>query len=547
MIRPLTVCLVAGLLPVLCAVSEAAEPPVRGFYWGVDNAGGPFNLHQLPWTEELLDEFQFDLWVQHYWPKKKIGANRAYIRAIDAWCAARDIHWATNLEHANWVQHFAGEHGNDWFRREDGRHFFLFPEALLEELGAAERLLGLMYDEAEHMQICANMVSKANRPFMYDPAGHALAGAADAFAEAASAVARRHRRHGVRLYTEHVFPVLFHGFARAGFTAGAKLLKEGWSPVHTACAMGAALQYDTPLWLTPDLWGLSNYPGHTVEEYRSALLFAYHMGAGCIYTENLAYKGAGENEGTCSLICVEGGRFTVTPYGEVAKWFINEYVPAHPRGYTFRDVRPRAAIVRQPDTCWGQGGTWYPDTLFGHPDWKPDETTRAWIRLWHLLTRGAVPVESLSWFGRGYEGKPLQFACPVDGIAVYDHHVGYGRLKGLEAIFLTGIGISAETRDAVARCVREGALCAALPHLLPEAVREKMGEKNTLQDGGGTWIRAAGFLEAHVRKAVRPLLPAPGRIRYRFGDAVVEFLLDLDDPHKTIREVRVNGDAAYAR
>ncbi len=534
------------LVCALVAPFHAAASPA-GVLWGVDNAGGPFNLHELPWAEKLLDEFQFDLWVQHYWPRKETAANRAHIRAIDAWCAARDIQWVANLEHANWAQHFIDEHGNDWFRRDDGRHFFLFPDTLLEEFGGAERLLGLMYDEAEHMQMCANMISEAHRPFMYDPAGDILAEAGDAFVEAASEVARRHRRHGVRLYTEHVFPVLFHGFARAGFNAGTKLLKEGWSPVHTACAMGAALQYETPLWLTPDLWGLSDYPGHTVEEYRSALLFAYHMGADCIYTENLAYKGAGENEGACSLICVEGDAYTVTPYGDVAKWFISEYVPAHPRRHTFRDARPRTAIVRQPDTCWGQGGTWYPDTLFGHPDWKPNETTRAWVSLWHLLTRGTVPAESLTWFGPGYKGRPLQFACPVDGVVVYDHHVGYDLLQGLEAILLTGLGVSEGTRDAVARSVREGALCVALPHLLPDGVREKMGEDNTLPEGDGVWIRAADFLDPHVRDAVAPLLPEPGHIRYRFGDGTVEFFIDLDDPHKTLREVRVNGDVTWTR
>src|SRR5690606_15596274 len=72
--------------------------------------------------------------------------------------------------------------------------------------------------------------------------------------------------------TEHVFPVLFHNYARAGFTISYKLMKESWAPMWTAAAMGAALQYGDELWSCLDLWfaGVPGnspmYPGHSPNE-----------------------------------------------------------------------------------------------------------------------------------------------------------------------------------------------------------------------------------------------------------------------------------------
>ncbi len=137
-----------------------------------------------------------------------------------------------------------------------------------------------MYDEPEHHQNNANAVPGLDRPAIFDPAGWTLAQAADAHTAAVAALVDQHQRHGLCLFTEHVTPVMFHTFARAGCTAGTKVLDEAWSPAYVACALGASIQYGTPLWVTPDLWGLQGYPGHSPEEYRSALLLAYHL-SGC--------------------------------------------------------------------------------------------------------------------------------------------------------------------------------------------------------------------------------------------------------------------------
>ena len=271
-----------------------------GMRWGFDEYGRQPRLDRRPWAPGAMEAFGFDLWVHHYVPKASIQANRDEIREIDAWCGQRGLTWLLNVEDANWKAGFVDERGRDWYNHGDGRHHFRFPDELLETLGACQHLEGLLYDEAAHMQGCANRMAEGiDQPWVYDPEarGDTLAGAADAFAVAAGELAALHAAYGIRLYTEHVFPVMYHGFARAGWVAATKVLKENWSPAYLACAMGAALQYGTPLWVTPDLWGMSGYPGHSVDEYRSALLLAYHLG-GIASIRGFTYDHAGDAQGS---------------------------------------------------------------------------------------------------------------------------------------------------------------------------------------------------------------------------------------------------------
>ena len=502
-----------------------------GMRWGFDEYGHDQRLDRRPWANAAMEAFGFDLWVHHYRPLESIQANRAAIQEIDAWCGQRGMTWLLNVEDANWKAKFVDERGRDWYNHADGRHYYLFPEELLEALGACQHLEGLLYDEAAHMQGCANKIAEGiDQPWVYDPAGDALVDGADAFAEAVGELAALHARYSIRLYTEHVFPVMFHGFARAGWTAATKVLKENWSPAYIACAMGAALQYGTPLWITPDLWGMSGYPGHSVEEYRSALLLAYHLGADCIYTESFTYDH--EKRGQGSLVHDRGEGYDVTPYGEITRWFRQTYLPAHPRGYTFRDVRPRVAIIRQEDGCWGQALSWLPDRLFGHPDWRSTSTTETWLRVWHLLSRGVIPVDSLSWHGGYTRDTEHQLFCPLDGVVVYDHRVGAERLAGVEVLFLVGLGVSPETLAAVEDAVAGGATCVIQPHLAPPAVREGVDADGCLAQGQGRWVVQADPLAPEVRRAVQPVLPAMGVLRYQFGDREVVFTPVDGDPDR---------------
>lgn len=504
----------------------------RPLRWGVDTAGRPGHIERLPWARQLLDEFGFDLWMDHFAPQATVAASADRLREIEAFASANGIRWMANLEHANWSNGFMDDHGREWYHKPDGRYYFQFPDDLLELLGSCRALQGLMYDEAEHMQNCSNNIAHNNKPWMYDPAGQSLTQAAEGFERAVGQVADLHRRYGLRLYSEHVFPVLFHSFARAGWTAASKVLKENWAPAFIACALGAAKQYGTELWLTPDFWWMGDCPGHTPEEYRSALLLSYHMGADCIYTENLAWFTDPRHPSYGpTLIEADTSGYRTAPLGEVARWFRQEYVPAHPRYYAFEQLQPRVAIIRQPDACWGQGSSWLPDTLFGCAAWHSDSTTEAWLRIWHLLSRGVIPATTLSWNANyGTHDDPFRFFCPLDGVIVYDHRVTLPHIQSAEVLFLTGIGISQETLQAVETRVQEGAVCIALPHLAPEGVRRAAGDNGELALGSGRWVTTTDFLAPHVRRAVRPVLPRYDTIRYRFGEHEVSFRMAGHDP-----------------
>jgi len=497
------------------AIAEDAPVPMR---WGFDDAGSTLGLTGHPKAEQLLDEFGFNFWNLHYFPNRSMAINHENIRMLDAFCDEHGLDWVANVESPNFVKEHIDETGTDWYNREDGRHFSVFPDELLEEFADCERLWGIMYDEAAHMQNSRNKVAGMDSPWIFDPEGHTLEGAADGFTEAVREVGDLHGEYGIPLSTEHVFPVLFHGFARAGWTAGTKVLKENWSPAYVACALGAALQYDTELWITPDLWGMGGYPGHSPDEYRSALLLAYHMGADCIYTENLAFEERTNPRG--GMVRMTEDDYELTEWGEVTKWFAKEYMPQNPREYDFRDIKPRVALVRQPDSCWGQSDSWLPNMLFGHKEWPSNETTEAWLKIWHLLSRGVISEHSLSWHNTKLRlARPYQFFCPLDGVVVFDHLVGKEHLQGVEVIFLTGLGGSDETLAAIEECVAEGATCVGLPHLMPGRVPEG-GE---LREGKGLWVSTSDFLAPRVAERVKHVIPEGDVIRYRFGDQTVTF------------------------
>ena len=557
--------LLCGVMAISAVMGESvteAEEKVWPLRFGVDDAGGPFSVRDFPWAAEMFSELGFDLWVSHFLPPAgrwgtqeqllryheeqgidlnipgfedtpRMAMAAHYIRDMEAFCQEHGLHWIINLESANWIESFLDDKGRDWFRRDDGRQYFKFPPELIAELADTENLLGLMYDEAEHMQSTSDPeraerhgIAGLGRPFMYDPAGDVLTDAADGLAEAAADARRVYEDTGLSLYTEHVFPIMFHPFARAGYVAAPKILKESWSPIVIAQAMGAAIQYDTELWITPDLWFPGTYPGHSVEEYRSALLLAYHMGADCIYTENLAFDH--NNQGIGSLILYDDDRYEVTPYGEVTKWFIHDYVPAHPRHYSFRELKPRIAIIRQEDGCYGQATAWLPDTLFGHPEWQSTLETEAWFKLWHLLSLGVVPADTLSWHAGSMARRSYQVFAPLDGVVVFDHHVRKKHFAEADLIILTGIGVSEATLADVAERVREGAVCIGMHALLPESVQAETGENGSFEDGAGRWIATTDFLAPHVRQAIIPFLPQHDRIRYRFGDHEVH-IRPIDD------------------
>src|ERR1035437_1180526 len=149
-----------------------------------------------------------------------------------------------------------------------------------------------------------------------------------------------------------VWPVMFHTIARAGIGVACKVMGMSYAPVSVAIALGAAQQYNTRLWICLEMWSQGSgdaLPGHSPEEFRSNLLFAYWMGVDHIYVEGAGWNflPAGAQGVPWNLVSYQAEqRYRLTEYGRILRWFCREYVPNHPRDYTFTDVVPEIVIVR---------------------------------------------------------------------------------------------------------------------------------------------------------------------------------------------------------
>jgi hypothetical protein len=515
---------------------NAPEPPAiigTPLVWGVDYAGYTPNSSV---EDSILDDFGFDLVVRHYYPRPSREWAALELRGISHFYEANKVKWILNFEDANYTDSYIDDQGYDWYNRADGRHYFMFPDDILDSLSTLSHKPGVMYDEAAHMQNSRNYT--LNKPYFLNATTvSSLEDASGAFIQKANEIAGIYQEHGLQLYSEHVFPVNIHTLADAGFIPVTKILKENNIPAYIACALGAAIQYDTPFWLTPDLWFFNDYPGHNAKQYKSALLMAYHMGAEGIYTENLGYSGDGS--GSLIKVDADGNGYQKTTLGDIAKWFRWEYAPANPRSYAVNDLIPKIAIIRQEDACWGQSDSWLKDELFGNTNWPSTSTTAAWLEIWHLLSNDKIPKESISWHNNAYSETPYQVFYPLDGVVVFDEKVEHIHLTNVELIFLTGLKISTTTLNAVQLRVQAGATCISLPHLAPDSIYNQTGNNGSVIDGQGLWVVTESFLSTVVREAVQPFLPTDNFIRYKFGNTEVRFT-PVDGDNDEINVIFIN-------
>jgi hypothetical protein len=401
-------------------------------------------------------------------------------------------------------------------------------DSLKKDLASRPGFLGFLMDEADHMQINAHWpvidyYGYEDRHYLAETEGLDLFDARQAVLEA---LYRRNADLGLPgkpAAVEFLFPVMMHTSARAGLHLSPKILKETCGPAMLAVALGAARQYGVDFWIDVDYWWHNETIGHPAERFRSALLLAYWSGASRIYVEGGAQW---SNKHPV-------GKEIEAAYID----FLQKYVPAHPRPYDWQDFSPEIAILRYDDTCFDERQKWvgeYPGPLYGHAPAGPENTE--WLNLWSLLSHGFVRTDSVShqWEARRFGSRTL-FA-PLHNLAVYDHEAGYETLAGLKLIFLTGPLISPETLRAVARCVREGALCVLPPRLAPPGSGlGAIAEPTRVEDGAGKWLVVPDFYRLHyecffagpalplLRETLRGLTGDGDHLVYRFGERTVRF------------------------
>jgi len=216
------------------------------------------------------------------------------------------------------------------------------------------------------------------------------------------------------------------------------------------------------------------------------------------------------------------------------------------------------AIIRFDDTDVGQK-SWGVDRLYGAPQLKPDRDTSAWLGLWNVLTWGKTGRDGIAWFKPSvrhtgndpryhqevtpsYLTEPAAlehtFFVPLNGAVVFDHLVGYDKLKGIPLLFLTGKYVSAETMAAIRRCVSEGAVCVAWgPLAAANGITGWKKGVNVERYGRGRFVLTDDFEAASAVSHYRRFLGKPNEIRYRFGDRSVVLKRITDNSV----DVRVTG------
>ena len=407
-------------------------------------------------------------------------------------------------------------------------------ENLRQELASRPGFLGFMLDEADHMQINAHWpvidyYGYEDQHFLAETEGLDLLAARQVVLEAlqkrnaACSVAGKDGKELRSAAVEFLFPVMMHTAARAGLNLSPKILKETCGPAMLAVALGAARQYGVDFWIDVDYWWHNETLGHSLERFRSALLLAYWSGASQIYVEGGAQWSKGHPL---------GGQIE-SAYVD----FLQNYVPAHPRFYDWREFTPEIAILRYDDTCFDERQKYlgeYPGPLYGHVPAGPENTE--WLNIWSLLSHGFVRTDSVShqWEARRFGSRTL--FVPLNNVAVYDHEVRYETLKGLKLLFLSGVMISSQTQAAVQRCVREGATCVLPPRLAPAGSgMEAIKEVTLVKDGGGRWLVVPEFYRLHyecffagpalplLRETLGDLIGDGDHLVYRFGERLVRF------------------------
>lgn len=423
-----------------------------------------------------------------------------------------------NHERQNFVDITVSADGFDWANRPDGTHLVALPEKFKEAMASADNFIGFMYDEFEHIIIHRNVSLSLASKFKTDKPAFVVSEEKDAvkqfdlLSSQLKKYAEDIKSNGVNMLCgEHAFPVLFHIFARNGIIPNFKSQKESVSNVQFAIAAGAALQYGTPLFNCVDLWHMLTFPGHTADEMKANLVFAYLCGVNRVYVEAATafYDGDGnENE-----------------YGKAFNEFTSEY-RGKERDYDIQDYKPEIGIIRYDDSFWGQGRIKYlwRNMLMGNPKIKADKLSKEWIKIMNIITHGETGNGGLTQSRIELRSLlPHRSFASMNGAAVFDDTVEKSKLESLKLCFLCGRKISNETLTAVKELVKENGLTAvATSKYAPDGVKnKKLFGFTEITDGKGRWIVTDNLKSRALKKRLKEFLGEKNEMKFRFGDKTI--------------------------
>ncbi|OXM87975.1 hypothetical protein CF651_02435 [Paenibacillus rigui] len=432
----------------------------------------------------------------------------------------------------------------------EGTNRYDVPDALITRAAESGRCIGLLYDEPEHLQINAAQYRKDGWfPHWGVTDGMSLE-AARSKVERAVQEQVKHVQHvsgqksvtapSMPLITEQVFPTMFHTLARAGMDVCPKVMKESFQSLQLATALGAAKQYGRSLWICADLWGpdtgtwftrFPGFPGHSPEEFASALRMGYFMGPTHLFAENIDV-----------LMQYTPSGFKQTEFGDVWMEFTKQFIPEHPLTWKHSEADPDIVVIHSDDSNYGQN-----ERLFGNREPVTSETnhSESIFHIWHLLSRGAIPAHGSCMHIPGYDfprhslkrDVPLEkfplaggyatengrgvhpLFYPVNNVVAYDDRVSRERLGKPKLILAGGSSLSAESLAAIFDAANHGSVVVIAAWLLPTDAPQEM--RTSGRKGFGQWLVTDDFLDETIRTAVEPFLGEADCWIQRFGAAEV--------------------------
>lgn len=515
---------------------------------------------QDPWAREISDQFMRTGTGQIYPSQDATPTVDEFLSLLKKMKTDFYVHHLfPNLQGQDQLLHdmkeydielcLGNEYGNINGPWVEGTNRYDVPDGPLIVAAHTGQLIGLLYDEPEHLQINAGQYRKDQwSPHWGSCEADDLQQSRQKFTQAVSERVN-HVQHvlanaglpklSIPLISEQVFPVLFHAQARGGMALCPKIMKEEFQSLQLATALGAAKQYGRPMWICADLWGpdvgawpirTPGFPGHSPEEFESALRMGYYMGPSHLFTENIDVLFSYD---------VKNG-FKSNVFGDIWQSFVHEFVPAHPLPWSHTDAEPDIVLIHSDDSNYGQN-----ERPFGNLGLSMPDTTQSVFHIWHLISHGTIPTHGNNMHISGYpfprhelkrlvpselfplaHGKKLGVSAnlhplfyPTNNVLVYDEFVTEDQIGNPQLIFVAGSSVSKETLRAVRKKAEIGATVIIAEWLLLSG-GEVLDEWHHPQrfDSGGAWLPTTNFLDEQVIELSAPMLGQPDCWIQRFGN-----------------------------
>lgn len=363
---------------------------------------------------------------------------------------------------------------------------------IAEKAVSSDMFMGFLYDETEHRQIHSSIYRADIKGYEWTCPHNKDADRIET--DIINEIGRvKNKYHGAQMFSEHVFPIMYHTFSRAGMNPCPKILKEEFCPLQLSVAMGAAKQYGRSFSICVDMWGfdvgnwftrLWGFPAHSPAEFRSALELAWRLSPYMMFVENIDILARNTENG-----------FRLTEFGNIFRSFINEYSSLDPP-YSFNDIDCDIAVIRSDDCYISKSGNFGGSGMFGSDCLRPDEKSNSFIDVMHILLHKTSSDRALTYFnsefnewpagafprnaetlktlplengiGTGKEKTCHPIFHPSPSVLVFDQYVKPDDIAGAKIIILCGSRLASTTAGVIADSVRNGAK-AVIPRYFIDA------------------------------------------------------------------------------